>query len=221
VGLLRGREGERRARARLLERAGLVPPAAHAATVRTGAAGLAGAALVAVAALGLAATGPAPDWRSPAGVLPAAAIGLAAWLLVAAGQVVARRTGADTAAPVPRDRPASRQDLVALLGWAVLATALEAAVLVCAVQATGGGVPVPAVAGGYAVLRLLWIALPASGLPGAPEATLVLLLGVLGTPAAAACAAVLVTRSLTTWGPAVVGLVVGRRTPREVLRGSA
>ncbi len=56
-----------------------------------------------------------------------------------------------------------------LLGWAVVATALEAAVLACALQATGGGVPVLAVAGGYAALRLLWMALPVSVCPAGPR----------------------------------------------------
>jgi undecaprenyl-diphosphatase len=106
-----------------------------------------------------------------------------------------------------------------LLGWAVVATALEAAVLACALQATGGGVPVLAVAGGYAALRLLWMVLPVSGLPGGPEAFLLLLLGALGTPAAAACAAVVVTRSLTTWVPAAIGLLMDLRTGGEVTRG--
>ncbi len=220
VGLVHGRDGERQARARLLERAGLMPPAAHAATIRTALAGLAGTAAVTVAALALAAVeGSVPGWRSPAGGLPAAAVGGAAWVLAGAGQIAARRREAAPTPPVLRHLPAPRSDRMTLLGWAVVATALEAAVLACALQATGGGVPVLAVAGGYAALRLLWMALPVSGLPGGPEAFLLLLLGSLGTPAAAACAAVVVTRSLTTWVPAAVGLLMDLRTGGEVTRG--
>ncbi|WP_456870207.1 phosphatase PAP2 family protein [Geodermatophilus sp. SYSU D00766] len=212
VGLLRGREGERHSRARLLERAGLVPAAAQAATVRTALAGLAGAAAVAVATAVLAVVeGTVPRWRVPDGLLPVLAAGLVAWLLVSAGRLAARRSGEATTAPSWRQPPASRRDRAALLGWAVLATAVEAAVLSCAVQAVRGGVPLLVVACGYAVLRLLWMALPPAGLPGAPEALLVLLLAVLGADPAAACAAVLVTRTLTTWAPAVAGLLLERQ----------
>ncbi|SNS11180.1 undecaprenyl-diphosphatase [Geodermatophilus saharensis] len=212
VGLVHGRDGERRARARLLERAGLLPPAAHAATKRTAVAGLVAAAAVTVAAVALTfVEGSTPDWRSPADALPAAAAGLAAWLLVGAGQLSARRSGGGPDAPAPPGPAASRRDLAPLVSWAVLAAALEAAVLAAAVQATGGGVPLLALTGCYAALRLVWMAVPASGLPGVPEALLVLLLVALGIPVAAACAAVLVTRSLTTWGPAVVGLLLDRR----------
>ncbi|SDC71560.1 undecaprenyl-diphosphatase [Geodermatophilus telluris] len=218
VGLVRGRDGERRARARLLERAGLLPPDAHAAAVRTALAGLGGSAVVAVTALALAAVdGSVPTWRSPATVLAAAATGAAAWVLTGAGQLAARRAGSDPAPPrVPRPT-GPREDRAALFGWAALATALEATVLACALYAAGGRVPVLAVVAGYAALRLLWTALPAAGLPGAPEVLLLLLLGGLGTPVAAACAAVVVTRSLTTWLPAAVGLAIDRRARPHVL----
>ncbi len=220
VGLLHGRDGERRARARLLERAGLLPPAAHTATVRTALAGLAGSAVVAVVTVVLVAVeGSVPAWRSPSPVLAAAAVGGVAWVLTGSGQLAARRAAGDAAPRVPAGRRDPGRDRAALLGWAVLAAALEAAVLVWAVQAVGGGVPVLALAGGYAALRVVWIALPVSGLPGGPEALLLLLLGALGTPAAAACAAVVVTRSLTTWVPAAVGLLVDLRTGGEVTRG--
>ncbi|MGY1833097.1 phosphatase PAP2 family protein [Geodermatophilus sp. SYSU D01180] len=213
VGLVHGRDGERLARARLLERAGLLPATAHAATVRTAVAGLAGAAVAAAAVVALAAVdGSLPDWRSPTAVLPAAAAGLAAWVLVGAGQLTARRGGAEPLPSTAARRLVPRRQQAALLGWVALAVALEAAVLSAAVEAAGGGVPVLAVAGGYAVLRLVWIALPASALPGAPEAMLLLVLGAMGASAAAACAAVLVTRSLTVWVPAVVGVAVDRRS---------
>ncbi|MGY1782544.1 phosphatase PAP2 family protein [Geodermatophilus sp. SYSU D01036] len=221
VGLVHGRDGERRARSRLLERAGLLPATAHAATVRTAVAGLAGAAVAAVAVVALAAVdGSFPDWRSPTAVLPAAAVGLAAWVLVGAGQLTARRGGAEPDPPVPARRLVPRRQQAALLGWVALAVALEAAVLSAAVEAAGGGVPVLAVAGGYAVLRLVWIALPPSALPGAPEAMLLLVLGAMGTSVAAACAAVLVTRSLTVWIPSAVGVAVDRRSHPATVRAS-
>ncbi|GAB3326344.1 hypothetical protein GCM10027451_51620 [Geodermatophilus aquaeductus] len=219
VGLLRGRDGERRARARLLERAGLLSAAAHAATVRTALAGLVGAAVVTVAALLLAAVdGVSPDWQSPAAALPAAAAGLAAWLMVGTGQLLARRPAADPAPPVPPGPPVPWRQRMAVLGWAGAAVALEAAVLAGAVQAAGGGVPVLAVAGVSAALRLVRTAVPVADVPGMPEAVLVLLLGVLGMPVAAACAAVVVTRSLTTWLPAAVGLAVDLRAHPAVGR---
>ncbi|MGY1666712.1 phosphatase PAP2 family protein [Geodermatophilus sp. SYSU D00696] len=215
VGLVHGRDGERRARARLLERAGLLPATADAATVRIGRAGPVGAAAAAVLLIALAVLdGSIPAWRTPTAVLAAASTGAAAWLLAVAGQLTARRGNDDTDAPPSRQPPPSPRDRMAVLGWIALAVALEATVLSAAVQAAGGGVPVLAAAGGYAALRLVWIALPVTGLPGAPEASLLLLLGALGVPVAAACAAVLVTRSLTTWAPCVIGLLLDRPARR-------
>jgi glycosyltransferase 2 family protein len=167
--------------------------------------------VAAVAVVLVAVEGSVPAWRSPSAVLAAAAAGGVAWVLAGTGQLAARRATSGAAPAVPPGPPAPRREQAALLGWAVLAAASEAAVLVWAVQAVGGGAPMLALAAGYAALRLVWTALPVTGVPGAPEALLLLLLGALGIPVAAACAAVAVTRSLTTWVPAAVGLAMDRR----------
>ncbi|MGY2003692.1 phosphatase PAP2 family protein [Blastococcus sp. SYSU DS1024] len=215
--LLHGRAGRRRAAERLLESAGVLPDAAVRAVRRTVVGTVAGAAVVLITALALGLARPGlGHWQSPADALRPALIALGAACLVAAGQVLAGQGGSARErllvrpprllAPPPR--------WAAQVGWAATATALEAAVLVCAVEAAGGRAAVLAVAAGYAGLRLLWTALPLTGLPGAAEAALLALLVALGVPLADACAAVLITRALTFWFPAALGAVTARRGPR-------
>ncbi|WP_409329846.1 phosphatase PAP2 family protein [Trujillonella humicola] len=216
--LLHGAAGRRRAAARYLERAGILPEQAARAAGLTVAGRLAGAAVVLVSAVALGlAQDRLGDWQVPDAVLRPVLVGLGAALLVAAAQVLARRAG--PAAPrgwVRPDRLPPRWP--ALLGWAALVVALEAAVLACALQAAGGRPAVLGVVAGYAALRLVWTVLPLTALPGAAEAALVLLLTALGAPPAPACAAVLLTRVLLFWVPAAVGAAVDRPAVEPVSR---
>jgi undecaprenyl-diphosphatase len=179
------------------------------------------AVLIAVATLVLALVeGRLGGWRTPEALVPAVALGLAAWALVLAGQWLARR--ADTGPRVrrqvagalragftaPRRTPWLRG---AQLGWTTAGVALEAAALAAAVHAVGGSVPLLATATVYAGLHLLWSVLPVTGAPGAAEVALVLALTALGAPLAGACAAALVFRLLTFWVPAVVGALLSAR----------
>lgn len=212
--LLHGRAGRRRAAEAFLESAGVLPDTAARAVRRLVAGALAGSAVVVVVALALGLAQPGlGDWEAPGDALRPVLIALGAACLVASGQVLAGRDGP------ARERGRLRsprlvtppQRWAAQVGWAAAATALEAAALACAVQAAGGRAAVLAVAAGYAGLRLLWTALPATGLPGAAEAALLALLVALGVPLADACAAVLIGRALTFWLPAVTGTVRARR----------
>ncbi|MGY1739616.1 MULTISPECIES: phosphatase PAP2 family protein [unclassified Blastococcus] len=207
--LLHGRAGRRRAVARYLERAGVLPDAAARASAHALLGVLTGAGAVAVAAVALGLTdGRLGDWRVPDAVWRPVLTGLGAACLVGAGQVLARRRGpAREQGPRPGGFPARWAPVT---GWSAVAVGLEAAVLVCAVEAAGGRPAVLAVGAGWAALRLLWAAVPVTGLPGAAEAALLLLLTALGAPVAAACAAVLITRVLTFWLPAALGAGVER-----------
>ncbi|RBY84790.1 phosphatase PAP2 family protein [Blastococcus sp. TF02A-26] len=214
--LLRGRAGRRRAAERFLESAGVLPEAAARAVRRTTAGTVAGAAAVVVGALAMGLGRPGlGDWQAPGDALRAALIALGAACLVAAGQVLAARGGGlpDRQGVRPLRLVDPPRRWAAQVAWAALATALEAAALACAVQAAGGRAAVLAVAAGYAGLRLLWTALPLTGLPGAAEAALLILLVALGVPFADACAAVLIARALTFWLPAALGTVVAARIP--------
>ena len=83
--------------------------------------------------------------------------------------------------------------------------------------ALGGGVAVLTTVSVYALLRLLWAALPVLGAPGLAEAQLLLALTTAGAPAAAAGAAVLVVRVLTFWLPAALGWAGTGRLERRLL----
>lgn len=219
--LLHGGEGWRRSAARFLERAGVSPEESRRAVDRYVAGATAAAVLVAVATLVLALVeGRLGDWRTPEALVPAVALGLAAWGLVLAGQWLARR--ADTGPRVRRQvSEALRAGLTAprrtpwlrgaQLGWTTAGVALEAAALAAAVHAVGGSVPLLTTATVYAGLHLLWSLLPVAGAPGAAEIALVLALTALGAPLAGACAAALVFRLLTFWVPVVVGAMLSAR----------
>lgn len=219
--LLHGGEGWRRSAARFLEHAGVSPEESRRAVDRFVAGATVAAVLVAVATLVLALVeGRLGGWRTPEALVPAVALGLAAWRLVLAGQWLARR--ADTG-PHPRRQVAEvlRAGLTAprrtpwlrgaQLGWTTAGVALEAAALAAAVHAVGGSVPLLATATVYAGLHLLWSVLPVTGGPGAAEVALVLALTALGAPLAGACAAALTFRLLTFWIPAVVGALLSAR----------
>jgi undecaprenyl-diphosphatase len=77
--------------------------------------------------------------------------------------------------------------------------------LVAALQAVRGGVPVLDTVAVYAVLRMLWSLLPVTGAPGAADVAMLLALTALGAPLASACAAVVTFRLLTFWIPAALG----------------
>jgi undecaprenyl-diphosphatase len=91
------------------------------------------------------------------------------------------------------------------VGWATLGVALEAAALASALHAVGGDLPLLLTTTVYGALHLLWSLVPVTGMPGAADVALLLVLLALGTPLAAACAAVLVFRLLTFWLPAGIG----------------
>jgi uncharacterized membrane protein YbhN (UPF0104 family) len=67
------------------------------------------------------------------------------------------------------------------------------------------------------VLRLLWIAVPITGVPGPAELALILSLTALGAPLASAGAGVLAFRLVTFWGPVAVGAVLASRLERRLL----
>ncbi|MCF6746654.1 phosphatase PAP2 family protein [Blastococcus sp. KM273128] len=223
AGLLRGRDGWRRAAARFLERAGVLPDAATAALARFTAGAVVSAVVVAAVTLVLAAVdGRLTGWRTPEALVPAVVVGLGAWGLVLAGQWLAlRRSGA---APVRTefrgDVARALRDLLAVrpsgsdgvprrrgaqLAWTVTGVFLEAAVLAAALHSVGGEVALLATAGVYGVLHLLWSVVPATAAPGAAEVALLLALTALAAPLGAACAAVVLFRLLTFWLPAATG----------------
>ncbi|RBY87728.1 phosphatase PAP2 family protein [Blastococcus sp. TF02A-30] len=229
--LLHGRIGWRRAAARFLERAGVLPGPAEQALGRFGAGAVLAAVVVALATLVLAAVeGRLTQWQGPEGLVRSVLVGLAAWVLVLLGQWLARRGGTG---PVP---PGQREDVLlalrellsvrrpdagtvwrrgAQLCWMVTGVFLEAAVLAAALHSVGGEVPLLATASVYGVLHLLWSVLPVTGAPGAADVGLLLALTGLGAPLAAACAAVLVFRSLTFWIPAATGALLTSRYERH------
>ena len=218
--LMHGQTGRLRRAARFLERAGLLPGQAHRAIDRISVGATVAAAVVAAGTLALALTGGRlTDWETPEAVVPSLLLGAAAWVLVLAGQWVARR---GTAAPPPAAHAPLRPRGVvgalagagigrdpwswaAQVGWSVLGLALEAATLVAALEAVGARVPVLDAVTVYAVLRLLWSLAPVTGAPGAADVALLLALTALGAPLASACAGVVTLRLLTFWIPAALG----------------
>jgi undecaprenyl-diphosphatase len=100
----------------------------------------------------------------------------------------------------------------------VLGILLEAAALAAALHAFGGPVPLLVTAAVYGVLHMLWWLVPETGVPGAADVALVLVLTALGAPLAAACAAVLVFRLVTFWAPALTGTLLTARS--EHLHGT-
>ncbi|MGY1641918.1 phosphatase PAP2 family protein [Geodermatophilus sp. SYSU D00703] len=217
--LLHGGEGWRRSAARFLERAGVLPDAARRAVDRFVAGEVVAAVLVAAVTFVLALVeARLGNWRTPAALVPAVALGVAAWALVMTGQWLARRndTGPHARRQVvrtltgalARDGATLPWHRGAQLGWSVVGVALEGAALAAAVHAVGAPVPLLATATVYAGVHLLWSLLPAAGAPGAAEVTLLLALTALGAPLADACAAALVFRLLVFWIPAVVGTLL-------------
>ncbi len=230
--LLHGRTGWGRSAARFLERVGVLPAEARRATDRFVAGSIVAAVVVALVTLVLAlAEGRLTGWEMPEALLPAVLLGLAAWLLILAGQWLARRNGAATAPesgseparhvtrtlreafPTPGRRAASPAawSWGAQLGWATLGVALEAAALAAALHAFGGEVPLLATTTVYGALHLLWSVLPVTRIPGAADVALLLALVSLGAPLASGCAAVLAFRLLTFWIPAGLGWLLSAR----------
>jgi glycosyltransferase 2 family protein len=153
------------------------------------------------------------DWDAPEALVPAVALGVAAWALVLTGQWLARR---HDPSPRPRRLPALLATLARVpagvpwrrggqFGWSTAGVVLEAGALAAAMHAAGGSVPLLATASVYAALHLLWSVLPVTGAPGAAEVALLLALTALGAPLASACAAALAFRVLTFWLPALLG----------------
>lgn len=226
--LLHGHDGWRRAAARFLERAGVLPEAAAAGLSRFGAAGVVAAVVVVVPMLVLALVEERlTGWRTPEALGPAIALGLVAWALVLTGQWLAlaparpatvRRDGAEVRRAVREllriRRPGSgrsRWRRGAQLAWSVAGIFLEAAVLAAALHSVGGEVALLATATVYGALHLLWAVLPVTAAPGAADLALLLALTALGAPLASACAGVLVFRLLAFWLPAAIGsLLTGR-----------
>jgi undecaprenyl-diphosphatase len=212
--LLHGQTGRWRRAARFLERAGVLPDQASRAIGRIAVGATVAAALVAAGTLALALTGGRlTGWEAPEAVVPSLLLGAGAWVLVLAGQWVARRGTAHPPTPVrPRGLAGAWAGIgrdpwswAAQVGWSVLGLALEAATLVAALQGVGARVPVLDAVTVYAVLRLLWSLAPATGAPGAADVALLLVLTALGAPLASACAAVVTLRLLTFWIPAALG----------------
>ncbi|SOC46205.1 undecaprenyl-diphosphatase [Blastococcus aggregatus] len=211
--LVHGRPGGRVVAGRYYERAGVLPGSAVHAYERIRSGTTLGAAAVAAASVVLAlADGRLTTWRYPDSLLALAALGSTAFLLVSLGQAFTRRHAPASAA---RQRAGLRRlggrRIATVVGWSAAAIALEAAALVAALHGVGGHVPVTVSAAVYTVLRLFWVALPATGAPGIAEVSLVLALTALGEPLTSACAGVLVFRLLTFWAPAVLGSLLAAR----------
>ncbi|SEK57413.1 undecaprenyl-diphosphatase [Blastococcus sp. DSM 46786] len=229
AGLLHGRDGWRRAAARFLERAGVLPDAAAAALARFTAGAVVAAVVVAAATFVLAVVeGRLTGWRTPEALVPAVVVGLGAWVLVLTGQWLAlRRSGAAPARTELRaDVGQALRDLLTVrrpgpdglprrrgtqLAWTVAGVFLEAAVLAAALHSVGGRVALLATATVYGVLRLLWSVVPVTAAPGAADVALLLALTALGAPLAGACAGVVLFRLLTFWLPAAAGAALTAR----------
>lgn len=220
--LLHGHDGWRRAAARFLERAGVLPGAAAAGLSRVAASWVVAAVVVAVPTLVAALVEDRlTGWRTPEALGPAVAVGLGAWLLVLAGQWLAlapsrpalvRRDWAEVTRAVRElvsiRRPGAertRWRRGAQLAWTVAGILLETAVLAAALHSVGGEVALLATASVYGALHLLWALAPGTAVPGAADVALLLALTALGAPLSSACAGVLVFRLLTFWLPAAVG----------------
>ena len=224
--LVHGRAGRLRRAARFLERAGVLPDAARGAIDRVMVGTTLASALVAVGSMGAAlGAGALVDWAAPKALVSSVLLGLGAWLLVLAGQALARRrAGPGNARPPSAVAALWRVGTGgdpwrwgAQIGWAALGLALEAATLVAALRGVGGGVPVMDTVAVYAALRLLWSLLPVTAAPGAADVALLLPLTALGAPLASACAAVVTFRLLTFWVPAALGAVLSARFEHRLL----
>ncbi|MCZ2849775.1 phosphatase PAP2 family protein [Modestobacter sp. VKM Ac-2978] len=220
--VLRGRPGGRQVAARFLEDAGVLPPTAERATVRTAQGAVFGAVLVAGTALVLGLIeGRLSDWRAPESSVPVALVGAGALLLVVLGQLLTRHDHQPApgprllrrGAPHPLGTATHAVRWIALTGWSAAGIALEGAALAAALHAVGADVPLLASTTVYALLRLLWVLVPELSLPGAGEVLLLLALTALGAPLPGACAAVLLYRLLTFWLPVGGGalLISARR----------
>ena len=212
--LVHGRSGGRVVAGRYFERAGVPPAPAGGAYDRIRLGTTLGAVVAAVAAVVLALyDGRLTSWRTPLSPAALGSVGAAAFLLVAVGQLLARRRG--PTAPDVRARPnlggigARRTSSVVV--WSAAGIAFETAGLAAALHGVGGHVPVTVTAAVYAVLRVCWAALPLAGAPGIGEASLVLALTASGEPLAIACGGVLVFRLLFFWTPAVLGSLLAAR----------
>jgi undecaprenyl-diphosphatase len=226
--LLHGDDGWRRAAARFLERAGVLPGAAAVGLARFTAAGVVGGALVAGTTLVVALVEHRLiGWTTPEALGPAVALGLTAWALVLTGQWLAlapsrpepvRRDRREVSRAVREllsvrrtdgDRPAWRRG--AQLSWTVAAISLEAAVLAAALHGAGAEIPLLATATLYGALHLVWSVAPVTSAPGAADLALLLALTGLGAPLAAACAGLVVFRLLSFWLPAAAGALLTAR----------
>ncbi|MFQ1002378.1 phosphatase PAP2 family protein [Modestobacter sp. SSW1-42] len=225
--VLRGRPGGRQVAARFLEDAGVLPATAERATVRAARGAVLGSVLVAGTALVLGLVeGRLSDWQAPESSVPVVLVGAGALLLVVLGQLLTRRgvraapgpRALGRAAPHPPGTTAEAVRWLALTGWSAAGIALEGAALAAALHAVGAHVPLLASTTVYAVLRLLWVLVPALSLPGAGEVLLLLALPALGAPLADACAAVLLYRSLAFWLPVGGGALLIRSARRRAVR---
>ncbi|MCZ2860610.1 phosphatase PAP2 family protein [Blastococcus sp. VKM Ac-2987] len=221
--LLHGGDGWRRAAARFLERAGVLPDAAVAALARFTAGAAVAAVVVAGTTLVLALVeGRLTGWRTPEALVPAVLVGLGSWALVLTGQWLALRRSRGRGAPslVREDVGRALRELLAprrqrtegpvwrrgaQVAWTVTGVFLEAAVLAAALHSVGGQVALLATATVYGALHLLWSLVPVTAAPGAADVALLLALTALGAPLASACAGVLLFRLLTFWLPAAAG----------------
>jgi undecaprenyl-diphosphatase len=232
--VLHGRRGWRRAAARYLERAGVQPEAARQGIARFTAGAVVAALAVAVVMLILGLVeGQLTAWRAPAALVPTALLGAGACGLVLLGQwLTGRNDGPSERAAVRGSRATLRRlwlrrragsaDTAARwrgghLGWSVAAVVLEAAVLAAVLHAVGGGLSLLETLSLYAVLHLVWSAVPVTGTPGAADLVLLIVLTSLAAPLAAACAAVLAFRLLTFWFPAAVGALLNGPFERRLL----
>jgi membrane-associated phospholipid phosphatase/uncharacterized membrane protein YbhN (UPF0104 family) len=228
--LLHGPAGSRRAAARFLERAGVLPESAERAIDRFSGAAVGAAALVFAGTFVLALVeNRLSGWRPPAALEPAVPLAVAAWALVLVGQWSARQTPGGTPDPTwrPRDRdrrPVAREAWTSAryggpgrwrwwmaIGWSALGIGLEGAALAAALHGVGADVPLLATATVYAGLHLPWSVFPVTGAPGAADVALMLALTALGAPLASACAGVIVFRLFTFWLPAGLGSLFSGR----------
>jgi undecaprenyl-diphosphatase len=226
--LVRGRAGWRTAAMRFLQRAGVLPDPSERAVDRFIAGSAAAAVVVAVATIVLAVVeGALTSWGPPEALLPAVLLGLGAWVLVLAGQLVAGHgsdspRGGGSIAAVRRalsrgDGGTDPRRWGAVVGWSAVGIGVEAAALAAAVHAVGSGLPLLETVSVYAVLHMLWTLVPVTAAPGAADVALLLALTALGAPLASACAAVLVFRLLTFWLPAAFGSLSATRLEHRLV----
>ena len=219
AGLVHGPSGARVVAGRYFERAGIPPAIAAGAYDRIRLLTTLGAAVTAVAAVALALyDGRLTSWRTPPSLLALGMVGVAAFLLVSLGQILAR--GCVPVIPGARVRHGlggiGVRHLSSMAALSAAGIALETAGLAVVLHGVGGHVPVTVTAAVYPVLRLGWTALPLAGAPGIGEASLVLALTASGELLEIACAGVLVFRLLFFWAPAVLGSLVAGRFARRL-----